>query len=580
MQPHQQHSAAPHDAPQPVVHFRGSVYTPEQARAWAMHEYQQKNLQLAAALYHSILAATPGDADSAFNRGRVLRDLHLYHEALASYAQAMTLLPDHPLIPNNVGNTLQEMGHFAEALESYDRALALKPDYFEAYVNRGSALQELNCAAEALASYDHAIALNPECAEVYNNRGTILHEMHRYAEAVASYDRAVALKPDYGEAYNNRGNALVSIGAMAEAELMYRKAHALKPDFPDPLCSITHIQKYHDPDHPDATAIRRLLGIPDTSARNREQLYFALGKIYDDCGCYDDAFEAYRQANLIRNASAAYNHQQVRRITDRMIEVFRRDVLARPLAGASQNRAPIFIVGMPRSGTTLMASILSNHHAVDTAGELPTIAECAARCASLSGNGSEYPEAVLHLTPDGASLLSAAYLQRLRRDSDPAVLYTIDKFPPNFRHLGLIAALFPNAHIIHCIREPLDVSLSNYFQRFSLTYDYAFDLQNIASYYEEYTRLMAHWRNVLPIPMLEVRYEEMVANTEQTIHTMLDFLGLPWDAKCLAPHTNPYAVETASNWQVRQPIHDQSIGRWRHYQKHLGALHERLQRAR
>jgi hypothetical protein len=252
--------------------------------------------------------------------------------------------------------------------------------------------------------------------------------------------------------------------------------------------------------------------------------------------------------------------------------VFTKDFLARPLSFASDSQGPLFVVGMPRSGTTLTASVLSNHPSIAAAGELPTLAECAHRLARLVENGIGYPQAARHITPSAAAVLIEEYEKRLRRDCRSDVRHVIDKNPLNFRHLGFISLLFPKARIVHCMRHPIDTCLSNYFQHFALTYDFSFDLQNIAHFYGEYARLMNHWRKVLPLKMIEVNYEDMIGGTEQVARSMLDELGLEWNEHCLSPHKNTYAVETASNWQVRQPIYRRSLERWRHYEKHLGPL--------
>jgi tetratricopeptide (TPR) repeat protein len=470
----------------------------------------------------------------------------------------------------------QSLGNLQAAADLYELVLARAPDSPEIHNNRGAILQQMNRPEEALAGYARAIQLKPGYANAYYNQGTVLKRMNRYNDALASFDKALALKPDHAEACNNCGLIFATIGNMPEAEKMFRKACALKPDFPDPWFNLANIHKYQDPENSEAKNIIRLLEKPGTPANAIEILSFALGKIYDDCGCHDEAFECFKLANQLRNASVAYNPDAVVKTTDDIIHIFTRDFVAQPFASASVSRSPLFIVGMPRSGTTLLANILSHHPAIGTAGELPAIIEFAPGLAELAKKGLPYPQAVKDLSSADATRLINDYEQRLKRDIRSDAIYIIDKNPLNFRHLGLIARLFPQARMIHCTRSPMDTGLSNYFVRFPLNLDYSFDLRNIGHFYFEYARLMEHWRQVLPRKLMEISYEEMILNTEQTARRALEFLGLEWDERCLSPHTNPCAVETASQWQVRQPIYRHALERWRHYEKHLAPLKDAL----
>jgi tetratricopeptide (TPR) repeat protein len=529
------------DTGEPIL-WRGQALTVAQAGVLAAEEQRLGNWQAVVDIYNLIAARVPNSAEVHNNRGAILQMMKRYDEALASY----------------------------------DRAIALKPDYANSHFNRGTALKQLNRFDEALASYDKAIALNPGQAEAHNNRGALLQQMRRFNEAIASYDRAIAAKPDHTAAYNNRGTALMSKGDMPEAERMFRKALQLKPDFADPLHSLAKMRRYQDAAESGVKEIFTLLKKPGISSENKEHLHFTLGKIYDDCGLYDQAFEHFRQANEIRNASVSYNAKAVTKLTDGLMEVFGAGFLSQTFAFASGSKLPLFIVGMPRSGTTLLASILSNHRAIATAGELPDMADYAMRLGEMIKNGASYPQAARQLTPAVASQIINEYEKRLKRDAKPEAAYVIDKNPLNFRHIGFIAMLFPQARIIHCTRDPLDTCLSNYFTRFPLSLDYSFDLRNIGHFYHEYARLMEHWRKVPSLKLLDVSYEDLILQTEPTARRMLDFLGLEWDAHCLAPHTNPSPIETASDWQVRQPIYRQSLERWRHYERHLGPLKEIL----
>jgi tetratricopeptide (TPR) repeat protein len=532
----------PPDPRKAMIYWRGRLRTIAEACTLAAQEQHRGNFQNAADIYALVLGRVPDCAEAHNNRGAVL----------------------------------QMMEQFEDALASYDKAVALKPDYFTALFNRGFTLKHLNRYEEALASYDKAIALKPDDAGLHSSRGVLLQQMRRYDDAIASYDKAIAANPYHALAYHNRGTVLLSKGDMPEAEKMFRKALKLKPDFTDPLHSLAQMRRYQNVNDADVKKISGLLKKSDIQPQEKEHLYFALGKIYDDCGLYDEAFESFQQANQIRNAFVSYKAATTTRLTDNLIDAFNRDFLARRFGFASESQVPLFVIGMPRSGTTLLANILSNHPAIATAGELPTIPDLASTLERLTQNRIPYPQAVKRLVSSVATRLINDYEKRLRRDVGLEVSHVIDKNPLNFRHLGFISMLFPKATVIHCTRNPLDTGLSNYFQRFPLTLDYSFDLRNIGHFYREYARLMEHWRKVTNLKLIEVGYEDVVLKTEPTIRKMLDYLGLEWDERCLAPHTNPCPVETASQWEVRQPIYRHSLERWRHYEKHLAPLKEAL----
>jgi tetratricopeptide (TPR) repeat protein len=518
--------------------WRGRSLTVPEACALAVQEHRANRPEAAVELFGLVLAAAPNYVEGYNNRGVIL----------------------------------QQMQRNEAALSDYDRAVALKPDYITAHFNRGTVLKKLRRSEEALAAYERVLAIQPGHFEAHNNVGVIWQELKRYDQALASYDRVVSLNPNHSVAWNNRGIVLTSQGNMAEAEKSFRRASELRPVFPDPLFNLAHIRHYTTPDDPDVQKVRALLESSGISPETREHLYFTLGKIHDDCGQYDEAFGYFRQGNEIRNGFVSYDARRVERMTADLQKVFTAEFANTPADGASDSVVPIFIVGMPRSGTTLMASILSNHPLIATAGELSTLGDYTASLRALTGGQSEYPAAVRELNPDAVGKITTGYEQRLRRDAPAGTRHVIDKNPLNFRHVGLIARLFPRARIIHCTRNPLATGLSNYFQRFPLHLDYSFDLKNIGHFHGEYDRLMKHWRAIGISRLAEVSYEEMIQDTEAVARRLLDFIGVEWDERCLAPHTNRAPVETASHWQVRQPIYRHSIDGWRHYEKYLEPL--------
>ena len=532
--------------PAPVkVRWRGSSYDLRAASLLAAQQQSFGNLEAAAEIYSLIAAKYPAAE-----------------------------------IYNNLGALSQRLGRLEAAVSYYDRAIRLKPEYANAHFNRASALKQLNRIAEALAGYDRAIALNPNHAEAHNNRGVLLQGLNRFPEAVADYDRAIGLKPDYVEAHNNRGVALMALGRVSEAQAMFRRALEWQPNFSEALFNLANSHQFADAEMSEVQRLRDSLQRPNLPPEEQEQLLFALGKMHDDRGHYDEAFACFQKANQIRGARVKYNAAAVEQLTADLMTVFSREFLASPSVFASASQAPVFIVGMPRSGTTLLASILSNHPAVAMAGELPTLDELARqlpeRIGKLAGKVGPYPQAMRQLSALVAAEMVAEYEQRLRRDVGPTVPFVIDKNPLNFRHVGLIRMLFPKAKIFHCTRHPWDTALSNYFQRFPLALDYCFDLGHIAHFEREYARLMAHWRSIPGLPMLEVSYEDLVSHTEATARKALDFLGLAWEPRCLTPHLNPAPVQTASHWQVRQPIYGHALERWRHYDKYLAELKSAL----
>jgi hypothetical protein len=300
---------------------------------------------------------------------------------------------------------------------------------------------------------------------------------------------------------------------------------------------------------------------------------FALGKALDDCKDYDQAFTHYEKGNTLRRRELQFDAGEVDRQFDRLIEGFSPELMEGLSQKGSSETQPLFIVGMPRSGTTLLEQVLCAHPDMGTAGELRDLARIARNVAH--SNQKPWPECITGVSGSHLKTMASEYLAALEFRASGSERI-IDKMPQNFLHVGFAALLFPRATVVHCTRDPLDTCLSNYFQIFPGGIDFAYDLGELGRYYRNYQRLMSHWQALLGERLVTVRYEELVSNPEPALRTLLKAIGLPWDPACLSHQDMVQRVDTLSLYQVRQPLNTGSTKRWRNYEKHLGPLREAL----
>jgi tetratricopeptide (TPR) repeat protein len=548
--------------------------------------------------YQAALQIKTDNAKIHSNLANAFRRLGRLPEATASSRRAIALNPTLGEAHNNLGLALAAQGQFEAAAESYKRALSLDAGYVDALNNLGNSLRDLGQRRECLAVYARAIDLDPTRAASHCNLGNVLFELRRIDEAAASYRRALSLEPDYGAAHLSLSMALRMLGDTAAAEASCEKALALDPNYVEALSLLgelradrgqfTEAQELFqraltlDPEFPFAffsIAMHRkmtgedgawLKGVSALLAKRLPLRYeislrYGLGKYFDDLKHYDQAFDNYRRANeLTKRNGLVYDAARLARHVDRIIDSFDAASMRAAQVRGNPSERPVFIVGMPRSGTSLTEQILASHPGVFGAGEL----------SFWDGAFSTYEAAGLeghqgaHLIPR----MAVEYLEQLTHVSGGA-LRVVDKMPPNFMNLGLIHAAFPRARIIHMQRHPIDTCLSIYFQYFLNTHPYANDLGSLAHYYGEYLKIMDHWRATIPASaLLEIPYEALIEDQEGWTRRMLDFVGVPWDPKCLDFHRTDRVVITASKWQVRQKIHASSAGRWKNYEKFVGPL--------
>jgi tetratricopeptide (TPR) repeat protein len=447
----------------------------------------------------------------------------------------------------------------------------------DSHCNLGNALLEARRIDEAAASYTRAIAIDPRSALAHLSLATAFRLQARGAEAESSCRAALALEPANAEALSLLGELLADQGRFSEAAMWFQRAIDADADFPFAYCGIAAHRKMTPVDTAWLEGARSVLA-QRPPLRHAINLHFALGKYFDDVERYDEAFGHYRQAHEhAKRYGSKYDAGKLARRVDRLIALFDAPFLrahamrwapAGPIAGPPAD-PPVFIIGMPRSGTSLAEQILASHPAVFGAGEIVFW--------DAAFDAHETGDLVGEAGASRLSRIAGDYLERVRTLAGGAAR-VVDKMPANFLYAGLIQAALPDARFIHMRRHPLDTCLSIYFQNFFNKAAYADDLDDLADYYLQYARITGHWRNVLPSNrLLEVPYEGLISDQEGWTRRMIDFIGLPWDPRCLDFHATERAVITASKWQVRQKIYAKSAGRWRNYEKHLGPLRRLLE---
>ena len=533
-------------------------------------------LEAALASYDQAVAIKPDYVQALFDRANVLIALQRPEAALASFDRAVALAPNHAEALNNRGLALLAVKRPEAALASFDRALKIKPGFVAALNNRAVALLALKRPDAALASLDQALASGHESLDGLNNRALALTRLKRPLAALASYERALAQAPANAEALDGKAALLVELGRFAEARETIDAAIALAPRRARPYFNLTQLPGVAS----DDARLQAMEGLArdmsSLAASEQIDLNFALAKVYADRADYERSFRRLAQGNAVKREATGYDETAALGLFRRVGEVFTGEAM-RALEGAGDtSTTPVFILGMPRSGTTLVEQILASHPEVFGAGELDDFEEAIADLRRELVASLNFPEMFAAATGEDMRRLGAIYLQRIGAAASRAKRIT-DKRPGNFLCAGLIHSALPNARIIHTRRDPIDTCFSCFSQLFGSNLPYAYDLGELGRCYRAYEALMSHWREVLPPgAMLEVQYEEVVADLEGQARRIVAYCGLEWDARCLDFHRTERQVRTASVSQVRQPIYKSSVGRWRAYEAFLGPLREAL----
>ncbi len=464
------------------------------------------------------------------------------------------------------------LGRYGDAEKLLSRALELAPGFRPARHNYALVLHRQNRAAEAIAQLDQLLADDPHNAGLANLKAAALGRIGEFEDAIGLYEEVLARVPDQPKVWMSYGHTLKTVGRQADSVAAYRRSIALQPELGEAWWSLANLKRVAF-DEADRAAMRAALASA-AEAEDRFHLEFALGKAAEDAGDYAGAFAHYAAGNRQRRAMVRYDPAEIEDHLARARALFTPAFFAERAAGGCARPDPIFIVGMPRAGSTLLEQILASHSQVEGTMELPDIAQLAGRIGGrkLRSQDHAYPEGLAELTAAELTALGEEYLARTRVQRKTDAPFFLDKMPNNFLHVGLIRLILPNARIIDARRHPLACCFSNYKQHFARGQAFTYDLAELGRYYRAYTELMAHFDLVQPGAVRRVHYEAVIADLAGEVRALLAWLGLPFEAACLAYHRSDRAVRTASSEQVREPIFTQGLDQWRHFAPWLGPL--------
>ena len=551
--------------------------------------------------YQKAVDLNPRDAVAHNNLGYALQKLDRHEEATRHFRKALSINPNYPEAHNNLGNALQVLGRIEEAIEHYQQALALRPNDAGAHNNLASALAARNRHDEAIKHCERALALAPGSPEVHLNLANSLRAIERPREALEHYQKATSI----AEAYAGVALTLLLLGRVEEAIAHCEEALTINPDNVDVLQSLGIVLRtigrldeaihsfekavaiaprkggkaalYYDlvtskrmsASDPHFVAMQQLAREMESfDVKSQIGLHFALGKAYADIGDCRQSFAHLLEGNALkRREFVKHDETKLLMMFERIQATFTAELLAAKKGVGDPSARPVFIIGMPRSGTSLVEQILASHPKVFGAGERLELGNLANGL--VGSDGAEFPEVFAGVSAEQLRSLGTSYVRAIQALA-PEVERITDKMPNNFFRAGLIPLALPNARIIHIRRDPRDTALSCFSNLFETGNVHTYDLAELGRYIRAYEKLMAHWRQVLPEgAMIEVQYEELVGNLEQQARRIVDYCGLAWNDACLSFHKNNRPVRTASVMQVRQPIYNSSVGRWRPYEKEL-----------
>lgn len=547
----------------PALNNLGNIYREQGDKSKAME------------LYRKAHAADTHYLEPISNLGALLLEEDEIDEAEKMLQQALHLAPDYPEAICNLGGVMLAREQNDAALAQYQRALQLRPVYAEAQMGLSKTLQALEQLPQAASAARRAVEIAPKNAKAHALLASVLNDLLDGKSAQDEYEKALGLDTNCEEALLGLGDLHMQNGKMALAESLFRKSLALKPDSIAARIHLVQVNKVKTGDENFEALCAEEALLPTFSENKQLSLHFALGKGFDDLGEHEKAFPHFLAGCKQKRSKLDYDAESMTQQFQEIYTLFNKSYLENLRGCGDASTLPIYVLGMPRSGTTLTEQIIASHPDVFGAGELPDLLRIAHR--KTAPELDRFPDNLQALNGEFLSAWGAEYIAELRKH-DASAKHITDKMPANFFMVGLIHVMLPNAKIIHVNRNPVDTCVSCFTHLFKQKQEHTYDLAELGRYYRDYGRLMQHWRDVLPgDAFLDVQYEDIVADKEKEARRMLEFCDLEWDAACLDFHKTERTVRTASVTQVRQPIYTSSIERWRKYENHLGPLLEALE---
>jgi Tfp pilus assembly protein PilF len=529
--------------------------------------------------YLKTLETDPNSLEARFNLAIIYKKHNNLNLTLKIAKEAASCIATKSSIDdiNNLGILLVELQEYNLAIKCFNKALDIESNNYAVLLNAGIVSKKIKDFATAVTYFSKALSIH-ETASTLTNLGEMLLYSERLEEAYKYIKKSLELEPNSAQSLTIFGNISFSFGNIKEAQEQFLKAIDLKPDYVSAYISLAEAKKFSNEDNSIISKLEQLVVAPGLNTDELMTAYFALGKMLSDCKHYDQAFNYYHKANTIKQAGNNFNIAEFESNIKRNQAVYNKELLKKKTIG-NPSKAPIFIVGMPRSGTTMTEQIITSHSLAKGVGEVTYIENLASQIAprttphNLFGL-TPYPECVPYMKKDEIQNIANKYLAEISQATDKPYKI-VNKNPMNFGHIGFIHLLFPNATIIHCKRHPLDICLSMYFHNF-LFVNFSYDFSIMAQYYKIYNQTMKYWHQQITNTIYDSYYEELLFDQEARSKALIAKCGLKWEDQCLEFHKNKQVIYTASKWQVRQKLYTDSMYRWKNYEKHLGLLKDAL----